>query len=98
MVLNNPHFIEEVFTAMTIISNLITPYFLMGYGALIITVVSIYQYYEHLKVRFIFKQPDHLLALQYVTDSPKLIEKMLKKYESKLSERHNLIISLKKIN
>ncbi|MEK5256581.1 hypothetical protein NST74_24235 [Paenibacillus sp. FSL F4-0125] len=78
---------------MTIISYLLSPNFLMIYGALIVTVVSLYQYYERFKVHFIFRQPNHVLAIQYAMADPKLVNKMITRYGKKLSERHNTIIS-----
>lgn len=77
---------------MTMISYLVSPHFLMIYGALIVTVVSLYQYYEHFKVNFIFRQPEHVLAIQYAKANPKLIDKMIVRYGKMLSERHNTII------
>ena len=73
---------------------MLSPNFLMIYGALIVTVVSLYQYYERYKVHFIFRQPEHVLAIQYAKANPKLIDKMIVQYGKMLSERHDTIISI----
>src|SRR4051812_42088043 len=50
-------FLEGVIL-MTLIFGAISPYFLVGYGALILVVVSLYQFYEKRKLRFVFDHPE----------------------------------------
>jgi len=77
------------------IITFISPYFLIGYGILILVVTTIYQIYERQKLRFIFNYPDHELTRLYVTNHPKLIYKLHLKYGASLTEKHSNLISLK---